>query len=280
MTELRRRMIQDMRLRGLAAGTQRAYLYAVRSLAGHYRRPPDQLSEADIRHYFTHLLETKCLGHGTIRLQVAGIKFFYTHTLRRAWPVFTLIRVKRPKRLPSILTPAEVRVLLDHVRRPTIRMSLLMMYSCGLRVSEATHLKAHHIDSVRMVVSVRGKGDKERHVPLPEPTLGQLRAYWVQQRPGDWLFPALRSPQQPITPQTVRKALAQALSASGIAKKVSCHTLRHSYATGLLERGLELPVIQGLLGHRSPRTTFIYLHMTSSVMATVHDRVNTLLADF
>lgn len=278
MTELRRKMIEDMRLHGLATSTQQVYVDAIRALAKHFSRSPDTISEEEIRQFFVYLSETRKLAPATVRTHLFAIKFLYQRTLRRQWPTLNLLRVKRPKKLPTVLSPAEVWRLLDLVRRPAARMSLIMMYSCGLRVSEATRLKAADIDSRRMVVCVRGgKGDRDRNVPLPTRTLELLREYWAKHRPKTWLFPA-EDPSKPISPGVVRKCLQAALPEAGIHKSVACHTLRHSYATHLLEQGVNLRSIQALLGHRSCRTTFIYMHLTEATMQAVHEAVNGLMA--
>lgn len=278
MTELKRKMIEDMRLHGLASSTQQVYIDGIRALAKHFSRSPDKITEEEIRQFFVHLTEVRKLAPATIRSYLFAIKFLYQRTLRRQWPTLNLVRVKRPKKLPTVLSPAEVWRLLDLVRRPAARMSLIMMYSCGLRVSEATRLKAEDIDSRRMVVGVRGgKGDKDRNVPLPTRTLELRREYWGQYRPQTWLFPAA-DPTKPISPNAVRKSLQAALPEAGIRKPVACHTLRHSFATHLLEQGVNLRTIQALLGHRSCRTTFIYMHLTEATMESVHGAVNSLTA--
>lgn len=277
MTELRRRMIEDMKLHGLAAGTQEVYVDGVRALAKHFGRSPDQITEEEIRRFFVYLTETRKLAPNTIRTHLFAIQFLYQRTLHRPWPTLNLLCVRRPRKLPTVLSPSEVWRLLNSVRRPAARMSLILMYSCGLRVSEATHLRAADIDSRRMVVCVRGgKGAQDRYVPLPVRTLALLREYWAKYRPTPWLFPST-DPARPIRPSSVRKCLQAALPEAGITKPVACHTLRHSYATHLLEKNVNLRSIQALLGHRSCRTTFIYMHLTEATMQAVHDAVNDLM---
>ena len=278
MTELRRRMIENMRLRGLSPNTQRRYVDAIRDLAKHYHRPPDQLREDDIRDFFVYMKEEQRLAGSTIRTYLFAVKFLYKRTLGRQWPVLDLIRVRTSKKLPTVLSPPEARSLLRRVRRPAAQMSLIMMYTCGLRVSEATRLHCRDIDSRRMVVCVRnGKGAKDRYVPLPGRTLKRLRTYWCQYRPKTWLFPSMNG-LAPINPGTVRRCLKAALNQTDINKNVTCHTLRHSYATHLMEKGVDLRVIQALLGHRSPKTTFVYMHLTQSTMQVVQNTVNDLMA--
>ena len=281
MTELRRRMIQDMQLHGLAAGTQQTYVEAIKNLAAHFNKSPDLLGEQEIRDFFLHLTQVRRLAHSTVRVYLFAAKFLFLKTLNRSWPVLHLIRIPQPKRLPEVLSREEVRLVLGRVRRPAARMSLTLMYACGLRVSEANHLLPADIDSKRMVVRVRaGKGQKDREVPLPPKVLLQLRAYWVQHHPSGsaWLFPS-RDPALPLASNSVRRCLQSAAAGGGITKHVSCHTLRHSYATHLLEIAVDIRVIQGLLGHRSLKTTTIYLHLTQAVMKAVQATIDQLMAD-
>jgi integrase/recombinase XerD len=185
MKDLKDRMMEDMKLRSLAAGTQKGYLDAITALAEHYHRRPDQLSQEQIRDYLLYLIETRKFAKSTFKIHLSALKFLYRRTLGRPWPVLELPRIKTEKKLPVVLSREEVWSLLDRVRRPQARMSLILMYTCGLRVSEALHLRIQDIDSQRMVVWVRnGKGDKDRSVPLPQQTLTQLRAYWAEYRPA------------------------------------------------------------------------------------------------
>jgi len=279
MTELQRRMIQDMELRNLKENTQKAYLDAVKDLARHYNRSPDLLSEEEIRRYFVDLTKVRRCAKSTRRIRLFGIKFLFRYTLRRPLPVFDLIRLPRDRKLPTVLSRQEVRQLLTCIRRPAARMSALVMYSCGLRVTAATHLRAPDIDSRRMVVCVRnGKGSKDRYVPLPRRTLELLRAYWREHRPEHWLFPD-RSGSKPIRREAVRQCIQAAAPDCHITKPIGCHTLRHSYATHLLEDGVDLRTIQTLLGHRSIRSTILYLHLTQRAMKNVHRSVNDLMSD-
>ncbi|MFQ5502882.1 MAG: tyrosine-type recombinase/integrase [Phycisphaerae bacterium] len=277
MTELRRRLIEDMQLHGLADSTQGTYVNAIYELAKHFHRPPESLTEGDLRQYFHYLTDTRKLATSTVRTRMFAIRFLFQRTLNREWPVLKLIRSRKDKRLPVVLSREEVWQVLTLVRKPVPRMCLTMMYCCGLRASEANHLRAADIDSKRMVVAVRnGKGAKDRYVPLPQATLEQLRAYWLIQRPQDWLFLSKRG-HQVVRRDVVGKALKSAASLSEVTKNVSCHTLRHSYATHLMEDGVDLRVIQSLLGHSSPRTTFTYMHLTQATMSQVHAAVNHLM---
>jgi site-specific recombinase XerD len=272
-------MIQDMRLRGLAEGTQQTYVDAVRSLARHFGRSPEQLGEDEIRQYFVHLTETQRRAKSTVRVHLFAIKFLFRYTLRRPLPILDLIRLQRDRKLPTVLSRGEARQLLAHIRRPAARMGAVMMYTCGLRVSEAVHLRIEDIDSRRMVVCVRnGKGRKDRYVPLPQRTLELLRTYWRQHRPEYWLFPD-HSGTKPIRREAVLKAVRGAAQDAKLTKPVCCHTLRHSYATHLLEQGVDLRSIQGLLGHRSIRSTVLYLHLTQRAIQNIHRSIDDLMAD-
>lgn len=280
MTPLRRRMIQDMELHGLSKTTQHTYVSVVKNFAEHFGRSPARIGQEDIRRFFIHLTKVRRLARSTVRVYLFAIKFLYRRTLQRQWPVLQLIRVRNVRKFPVVLSHGEVCDLLRKLRRPEARMSATLMYCCGLRVSEATKLQALDIDSRRMVVCVRnGKGAKDRNVPLPRRVLQQLRQYWRQHRPGHWLFPS-KTGKTPISASVVRQAIKAAALQAGIVKNVSCHTLRHSYATHLLEKRVDLRIIQGMLGHRSPRSTVIYTHLTQGTIKVVHDAVNDLTRDF
>jgi len=277
MKNLRQHMIEDMKLRGLAPTTQHRYLHTITALAEHYHRQPDELTQEQIRDYLLYLIESKGCARSTFNVDLCAIKFLYQKTLGRDWSLLQLKCSKTSKRLPIVLSRDEVWSLLDLVRRPKPRMSLTLMYTCGLRVSEAVNLRLRDIDSKRMVVWVRNaKGYKDRSVPLPTQTLAQLRAYWLQHRPKIWLFPSEQGTST-ITINCVQRCLKATLRQSHIHKNVSCHTLRHSYATHLLEAGVHLRVIQALLGHKRITTTFIYMHLTQPTMVNVQKKINELM---
>jgi integrase/recombinase XerD len=277
MTELRQRMIQDMKLHGLAPGTQQVYVKAVQRIAAHFRISPDQLSEQQLRDYFTYLVEQKHVASSTLRTEIFGVKFLFAKTLQRPWPTLRLLRPQSRAKLPVVLDRQEAHRLIKLIRCPVVRMCATMMYSCGLRISEALALEVKDIDSARMVVVVRaGKGNKDRHIPLPLRTLELLRDYWRAYRPNSCLLVSKNG--RPLTYDQVRYFLKKAVKRSCIAKAISCHTLRHSYATNLMEQGLDVRVIQGLLGHRSLKTTTLYLHITQSVMQSAQEAVNDITA--
>jgi integrase/recombinase XerD len=285
MTPLRQRMMEDLQLRGLSAKTQDAYLRAVRQLAEHYRKSPDLITEEELRLYFLYLKNDKQVSGSSFTLALCGCKFFYERTLHREWTVLDLPRRTREKKLPTVLSVAEVRLILMCLRRPYYRVCLTTIYSCGLRLLEGIHLQVTDIDSDRMMLHIRqGKGDKDRYVPLPEGTLKLLRDYWSTHRHPLWLFPAptragvpMSSATQPMDESGVQRAFKAALQESGVQKDASVHTLRHSYATHLLEAGVNLRLIQAYLGHSSPKTTAIYTHLTREANALATDAINRVM---
>jgi len=277
MTELRRKMTEDMQLRGYAEKTRKSYIDAVKGLAKFYHKSPDQLGEEEIRNFFLYLINEKRAARSTVTIYLCGIKFFYEKTLGRDWLVFDLIRPKTRVKLPVVLAPEEVHHLLSLVEDPMKRMALRMIYSCGLRLSEGTHLQVADIDSKRMLVHVRnGKGGKDRYVPLPEKTLEYLRAYWAAFRPRPWLFPAHNG--KVLSDSSLQKTFKTVVRQSDIEKNVSIHSLRHSYATSLLESGIDLRTIQETLGHKSPATTSVYTHLTAKTVGKLHATINNLMS--
>ncbi len=285
MTQLRQRMVQDMQLRGLSEKTQELYVRAVTKLAEHYGKSPDRIDEEELRQYFLYLRNDKQVATGTFGVALHGIKFFYQQTLQQAWPTFGLVRSAREKKLPVVLSIAEVHRILGCIRRQRYRVCLTTIYACGLRVWEGVHLQVRDIDSERMVVHVRhGKRSKDRYVPLPEATLQMLREYWCTHRHPVWLFPQrMRTGQppaaatQPMTVRGVQRCFQAALQESGIQKQATVRTLRHSYATHLLEAGVGLRQIQVFLGHSSPQTTAIYTHLTRRTEEVAAEAINRVM---
>jgi integrase/recombinase XerD len=264
-------MRQDMQLAGLSERTQEAYLRSVRQLAEHFHTPPDRLSEAQLREYFLYVKNEKRWAPASLCLAFYGIQFFYRRTVPREWPTLERLKIRRPRTLPDVLTIDEVRRLIDAVRTPHNRTYFWTVYSLGLRLTEGLFLQVGDIDGARKLVHVhRGKGARDRYVPLPERTLGMLRDYWATHRHPRCLFPAVGrnqqqagTAQQPMPKRSVQGALRRVVRDLGFKKRVSMHTLRHSYATHLLEAGVNLRLIQQYLGHRSLETTTLYLHLTS-----------------
>jgi len=275
-------MIEDMQLRGLSQKTQESYLRSVRQLAEHYHKAPDQISEEELRQYFLYLKNVRQVSHSSCTVALCGIKFFYERTLRREWLTLELVRSPREKKLPVVLSVEEVGQILGCVRRMKYRVCLGTLYSCGLRLKEGLHLQVCDIDSDRLQIHVRhGKGGKDRYVPLPERTLQMLRQYWVTHRHPEWLFPASNyrgwMATEPMNPSGVQRAFRAACKESGIQKHATVHTLRHSWATHMLEAGVNLRIIQACLGHRSPNTTAIYTHLTRKAEVPAVTAINQVL---
>jgi len=278
-------MLEDMQLRGYAPATQQAYAHGVSLLARHYAKSPELINQEELRSYFLYMKEEKRYARSTTTISLAGIKFLYEVTLQKHWPILDLVRPDKEHKLPAVLSQEEVKKVLHGVRVPLYRVCLTTIYSCGLRVSEGTHLQIDNIDSGRMQVRVRGKGNKERCIPLAPATLEMLRSFWKLHRSRPWLFPASMQPRSsagnvvkegPVAISTIQVAFAKALAGSGIHKPARVHTLRHSYATHLLEAGVNLRVIQEILGHRSPSTTAVYTHLTAALCAQVINPVQAL----
>jgi len=280
-------MIECLQLRGLSERTQEAYTRAVRQLAAHYHKSPDQISEAELRQYFLYLKNVKHYSRNTMTIAICGIRFFYEQTLNRNWAIFGIVRPAPEKKLPVILSREEVRQLLSHIRLPRYRVCLTTIYACGLRLQEGTHLQVADIDSARQMIHVRhGKGAKDRYVPLPERTLQLLRQYWVTHRNPLLLFPAegrdhvdLAQATEPMSRSSVQDAFHAALKESRLNKRASVHTLRHSWATHLLEAGVNLRLIQEWLGHSSPATTSVYTHLTVKAEQLGAVTINQLMSD-
>jgi integrase/recombinase XerD len=270
-TPLRERMRQDLQLAGLSARTQEAYLRAVIQFGKHYGCPPDQLTEDQLRRYFIHLTTKRQLSPPSLRMAFYGIRFFYRHTAPRDWPTLERLRIRKHRTLPDVLGRTEVQQLLQAVHAPHYHTYFWTVYYLGLRLEEALHLQVGDIDSGRMLVHVhRGKGAKDRFVPLPQSTLQRLRAYWSSHRNPAWLFPALGRDRKgaatathPMGRSSVQNVMRRVVKQLGFRKRISIHTLRHCYATHLLEAGVNLRLIQKALGHSSLQTTTLYLHLTS-----------------
>jgi integrase/recombinase XerD len=287
MSELRQRMIECLQLRGLSERTQEAYVRAVRQLAEHFHKSPDLISEEELRHYFLHLKNVKKLSRPSTTIALCGIKFFFEQILNRDLSTLNLIRPPREKKLPVILSRDEVRKILRLVRLHSYRTCLSTIYSCGLRLQEGTHLQVADIDSSRMMIHIRcGKGAKDRYVPLPLRTLELLRQYWVTHRNPILIFPApgrhhgdLSLSTRPMPKSSLQKVFRAALKESRIHKLASVHTLRHSWATHLLEEGINLRLIQNYLGHSSPATTSLYTHLTLRAEQLTSQVINRLFSD-
>jgi site-specific recombinase XerD len=279
---LRQRMSQDLQLRGKAQRTHDGYLREVRKLACYYNLPPDQLSQQQVGDYLLHLINDCNFAPGSLRVAYSGIKFFYTYTEPREWDVLKKLRIPKQKTLPDVLTIDEVHQLIAAVRQPRHAVYFWTVYSLGLRLEEGLHLQVGDLDSKRMMVHVhRGKGAKDRYIPLPESTLQILRDYWTTHRHPQLLFPALgrnkkaaSTTSRPMHATTVQGCMKRVVQKQKFKKKVSIHTLRHSVATHLFEAGVSLRWIQKFLGHSSLQTTLLYLHLTDRGEQDGRDKLN------
>jgi integrase/recombinase XerD len=262
MTELRRRMDDDMVVRGMAKRTREAYLAAVTALAKYYRRSPDQMSDDEVQAYLLHLIRDRHRSWNTCHIVVHGLRFLYHTTLKREPTTFSIPTMRQPVKLPVILSREDVERVMAHTPNLKHRTMLLTTYAAGLRLNEVLHLRVTDIDSARMTIRVeQGKGGKDRYTVLSAQLLEALRAYWRVARPTTWLFPSARHPK-PMDPSALQRAYEQAKRRAGITKPGGIHGLRHAFATHLLEAGVDLHTIQRLLGHRDISTTTRYLQLT------------------
>lgn len=284
MSTLRDRMIADMQLHGYGKRTQEAYVRTVRQLQQFYDLSPEAISEDQLRDYFIHRKNVSHWSAATMRIAYSGIKFFYT--LKRDWGTLKLIRAETERKLPTVLTIDEVHAILQAVHTPHNQAYLTVVYSCGLRLQEGLHLQVRDIDGQRQLIHVHlGKGAKDRYVPLPDSTLAVLRDYWKTHRNQKWIFPRIgRSGKEgptagePMNKETVQGALRRVLKdLPAITKPVRVHTLRHSYATHLLEAGVNIRLVQQYLGHASLASTMIYAHVTQVGHQDACRRINRLM---
>jgi site-specific recombinase XerD len=261
VTELTRRMADDMKVRNYSQRTIDCYTYHVGKFADFLGKSPLEATAEDVRSFQLHMIDVRKLKWSSFNQAVCGLRFFFKTTCPQSWHVAMIPFGKRPKKLPAVLSGEEVNRLLSCVKCHKHRTFLLVQYACGLRLNEAAHLKISDIDSQRMQLRVdSGKGQKTRMVPMSPRLLTALREYWIAYRPTVYLFPG-KVPETPLQPTTIQKMFKVAAKDAGILKDVTPHTLRHSYATGLLEAGVDLLAISRLLGHASFSTTMVYLHV-------------------
>jgi site-specific recombinase XerD len=264
------RMSDDLHLGGMSERTHAGYLRAVRQLADYCQRTPGKITEDQLRRYFLYLKNEKKFAYGSLRVAFSGIKFFYTRTCKRSWDTLAKMKLQNVTTLPEVLTIAQVHSIIDACTTQRMAVYFWTVYSLGLRMQEGLNLQVGDVDAKRGMVHVhRGKGAKDRYIPLPSSTLQLLRLFWVTHKHKRLLFPAdgrkhtgMSTAQTPMSPTAVQGAMKLITSQIDFGKKVSIHTLRHSYATHLLEAGVSLKVIQKYLGHSSLQTTLIYLHLT------------------
>ena len=267
MTRLRKMMLEELQRRNYSQHTTRCYIRTVEDFARRFNRPPDCLGPRHIREYQAELFQKRKLSPGSVTRYLAALRFFYTKTLKKAWSIAETPYPKRAFHLPSILNQEEVARLIDSALTPYHRILLMTLYATGARNAELTHLKVSDIDSQRMVIHIQGgKGRRDRDVMLSLKLLEELREHWrrLRRKPSFWLFPGnhRHTSDQPIDSKTVWYACKEAVLRAGIKKKVHPHTLRHCFATHLLEAGADLRTIQILLGHRDLKETTIYLHLS------------------
>ena len=261
MSDLLRKMKQDMVVRNYSPRTVESYMWHINAFVSHIEKTLDQATEDDVRSYLYHVKTVKQYSRSNMHQAFSAIKYLYRNTLKMPLTLKELRGPKRGRPLPQVLSFDEIRTLFDHVRNLKHRLLLMTIYSGGLRLNEATHLQVSDIDSKRMTIHVRhGKGGKDRYTLLSQALLEELRYYWRCYKPKSWLFPG-RSQDTPLTDSSIQKAFQQARERGGICKEATVHTLRHIFATHLLEQGVNLFTIKELLGHSSIQTTLIYLHL-------------------
>jgi integrase/recombinase XerD len=275
ISPLRQRMIDDMTMRNLSPSTHETYIRAVVQFSALHRRSPDKLGVEHLREYHLQRV-SRGITANSICVKMAALRFFYGTTLQRPDIASQIPMPRRTDHLPTVLAREEVEHLLKAVPDLQSRTALITIYSAGLRISEVLRLTARDIDSARMVICVRqGKGRKDRYTVLSEQLLGMLRDYWHRTRPPHWLFPG-RNPSRPMTKRALQLACRRAAEAAGLSKSVTVHTLRHSFATHLLEQGVDIRVIQDLLGHRHIKSTVGYARVAIDMIRQVQSPLELL----
>ncbi len=287
-SRLQKQMLEDLELAGMSPKTQKAYSAAVRGLAKHFGKSPDRLSEQEVRDYILHLKRDRKLAIGTIRPIVNGIKFFYRQTVVRKWTLLEAIKLPRTQPLPIVLDRQDVQRLLQAVTEPCYRAAFRLMYGCGLRNSDVRTLEVTDINAQKMQLHVRrSKGLVDRIVPLAGEVLQALRAYWATHRHPQLVFPArmhsiekMRLATGPMHERSIQRAFAQVVAQLGLTRPgLRPHTLRHCYATHLLEEGVNVKVLQLYLGHKNLQATEVYLHLSAHGQAHAREAVARIMHD-
>ncbi|MBU0486320.1 MAG: site-specific integrase [Bacteroidetes bacterium] len=261
MKSLVEKMQQDLAIQNYSSRTIELYKWHIKAFLGHHSKAAEQITEDDIRDYLYYAKTEKQYSSSNLAQSFSAIKFLFRETLKMPLSLSALKGPRRGRPLPLVLSKEEVKQVLGSIHNEKHRMLLQLIYSAGLRLNEGTHLKVVDIDSQRMTIHVRGgKGNKDRYTLLSKVALEDLRAYWKRYRPRTWLFPG-RQADQPLGDSSIQKAFQRAREKAGIRKEVTVHTLRHSFATHLLEQGVNLFTIKELLGHKTIKTTLIYLHL-------------------
>ena len=280
VSPLRQRMICDMELAGYTPGTQQSYIGAVVKLQNHYHVRPDKLTEKQVQQYIFWLRDEKKVAKGTFQSNWAGIKFFYYHTLGVDWPLVTRKKVRQPlcKRLPVPIAWEDGHRLIAALQKPGYQLCCSLMLALGLRIGDVLALTVQSIKARQMIVRVIGKRNKERVLPLSETLLMALRSFWCTHRHPRLLFPNCRG-TAPLCDQSLRHAFNQARDSLGISKNIKPHSLRHGFATHLLENGVDIRIVQMLLGHSSLRSTEIYTHLTKPMCDNLRHQLDRMFAD-
>ncbi len=282
------RMVRKLQINGKSLRTQQAYTRAVHQLTVHYHKDPEHITEEELEEYFLYRRNESEWAPKTLNLCYCGIRFYYLYVVERDWKLLTILKSQKEERLPEIPAHETIRKILSCVTTFHNFVFFSTVYACGLRLQEALNIQIPDIDSKRMMLYVhRGKGAKDRYVPLPKDTLLLLRTYWKTHRNPTLLFPALGRGHTggptatiPMNRASVQGALIRAVKKAGIKKKISVHTLRHSYATHLLEEGVNIRTIQRYMGHKSLETTMRYLHLTRKGQEDAYEIINSLMSGF
>ncbi|HED08809.1 MAG TPA: integrase [Ignavibacteria bacterium] len=286
-TKIITRMEQDMQLLGFSQRTQETYLYRAKKLIEYFNKPPEQITNEELRQYFLYLKNEKKYARATQTIALCGIKFLFEKTLNKKFDVLNLVRSPRENKLPVVLSREEVKAVLKNIRVLRHRACLTLIYSCGLRLHEATSLRVEQVDSKRMLIHIqKAKGGSDRYVPIPKSTLNILRDHYKIHRNPLLVFPAPgrgeaneSTSTKPLPDTSIQTVFKKSLREIGITKNASVHTLRHSYATHLLEDGTDIRIIQEYLGHKSIRTTMVYTHLTPLLKSDISKKINNLMAD-
>jgi integrase/recombinase XerD len=280
VTQLRKRVLEELERRNYSQATAHAYVAAIRRFAQHFRRSPEQLGPTHIRQYQLVLVKRK-LSPRSVAAETSALRFLYNKVLRRRYPLEDMPMPRTHRRsIPLILSPGEAARLIDAAPNLRYRTILMTLYSTGMRRAEVCRLRPADVDKERMVIRIpHGKGDKSREVPLSPKLLDQLRLYYGSlKRHNGWMFPSLqrKRPKDAVTEKTVWHACRVSAERAGITKPIHPHTLRHSFATHLLDNGAELPVVQRLLGHEDPRDTMIYIHLSNRTLRAAPNPLETI----
>ena len=273
METYKEQMQRDMVLRNLSEKTQVMYHAAARDLEKYFNRPPDQLNEGDVKSFLLSIVQVRKLSQSSLKINYSALRFLYETTLGKGWVIDRIPYPKTTRSIPRILTKSEIRKIFDATVTLKQKVMLMVTYSAGLRISETARLKITDIDSTRMLLRVdQGKGNKDRYTLLSQVALETLREYWKEYRPKNWLFPKDTKAEDHVPIDTIRQTFKRAKNEASITKPASCHTLRHSFATHLVQNRADIRSVQQMLGHADISTTQIYTHMTDAHLRKSYDQ--------